>query len=122
MSRSKFTEAMWQQMPQVYQETTSLENVQVEWWHDARPESNWRLSWSGFVDLVDTLDLETWEFDFEKSDIPLSMLLKLARNMTTPYYIVDNRKHTKIWVLDSRVAVMINLYGTPERWIANLKR
>jgi hypothetical protein len=113
---------MWHQMPVAYQETTSLENAQIEWWHDARPESNWRLSWVGFVDLVDALELETWEFDFEKSDISLSMLLKLARNMTTPYYIVDNRKHTKIWVLDSRVAVMINLYGTPERWITNLKR
>jgi len=121
MSRAKFTQAMWQQLPLAVQESITLEKALIEWWHDARPDSNWRLSWAGFVDLVDTLDLETWEFDFEKSDISPYMLLKLARNMTTPYYIVDNRKHTKIWVLDSKVAVMINLYGKVENWIKSLQ-
>lgn len=117
MSRSKFTHAMWQHLPHAAKEKITLEQAQEDWWHDPRPESSWRLSWSGFVDLVDLLDLETWEFEFEKKTVAPHILLKLSRNMTTPYYIVDNRKHTKMVVLDSKTAVIINLYGSAERWI-----
>lgn len=108
-------------MPEIVREKVTLETALNEWWHDTRPDSNWRLSWSGFVDLADTLDIESWEFEFKKKDISPYMLLKLSRNMTTPYYIVDNRKQTKLYVLDSKVAVMISLYGNVESWIENLR-
>jgi hypothetical protein len=111
---------MWEQMPTTLKEKTTLAQAQKDWWHDPRSESSWRLSWSGLVDLVDLLNLETWEFEFEKKTVAPHILLKLSRNMTTPYYIVDNRKDARMIVLDSKTAVVINLYGNPERWISTL--
>lgn len=121
MSRSKFTEAMWHQTPVAYQEAVSLDAVQAEWWHDSRPNGGWRLSWSGLADLTDLLKLDAWYFDFSSKEIQPWMLLKLKKHITVPYYIVDNRKHTQLVVFDSKLAVMINLYGEVEKWVASLQ-
>jgi hypothetical protein len=49
------------------------------------------------------------------------MYLTLSRKLKAPFYIVDNKKHAKLVVFDSKSAVMINLYGNLIRWINSLK-
>jgi hypothetical protein len=120
MERDEFTLQMWRQLPAAIHETMSLETVQLQWWHDSRADGGWRLSWTGLVDLTDVLHIESWDFDFATREIQPWMLLKLKKNVSVPYYITDNRKHTRITVLDSKQAVMINLYGQVEKWIKSL--
>lgn len=112
---------MWQRMPGAIRESRTLEQLNAEWWHDARPNGGWRLSWSGYVDLVNVLEVEFWDFDFTNRDIAAWMYLRLKQHIVTPYYIVQNRKHTKLTVFDSKQAMMINLYGEVGRWIASLR-
>ena len=121
MQRLDYTREMWQQLPSAIQDTISLDATQIEWWHDSRPDGGWRLSWAGLVDLTDVLHIESWDFDFVKREIQPWMLLKLKKHLAVPYYITDNRKHTRLTVLDSKQAVMINLYGEVEKWIASLE-
>jgi hypothetical protein len=45
---------------------------------------------------------------------------EIEKNVSVPYYITDNRKHKRLTVLDSKQAVMINLYGQVEKWIKSL--
>ncbi len=120
MQRLDYTRQMWEQLPVPIRETISLNDVQNTWWHDARPDGGWRLSWSGFVDITDVLGVESWNFDFKPQGIQPWMLLKLKKHLSVPYYIVDNRKHTQLTLLDSKLAVMVNLYGELEKWIKSL--
>ena len=121
MERSEYTRLMWQQLPVAIQEAQSLENTEHQWWHDTRDDGGWRLSWSGYVDISDVLHQESWDFDFTTRDIAAWQYLRLKKHINTPYYIVQNRKHTKLSVFDSKLAMMINLYGDVNRWIASLR-
>jgi hypothetical protein len=120
MERDQYTQQAWEKLPPAIQETISLETAQLQWWHDARADGGWRLSWTGLVDFTDVLHTESWDFDFATKEIQPWMLLKLKKYLTVPYYITDNRKHTQLTVLDSKQAVMINLYGQVEKWIKSL--
>ena len=120
MERSEYTRLMWQQLPPAIREAQSLENTKDQWWHDTRHDGGWRLTFAGYVDLSDLLHQASWDFDFEKQSLPAYYFLKLNYNLKSPYYIVSNRKHTRLVVFDSRAAVMINLYGQVDRWISNL--
>ena len=120
MNRSDFTQQCWQQLPEAVRQARSLNQTTQDWWHDDRSDGGWRLSWAGLVDLVDVLKFESWDFEFVNQDIQPWALLKLKKHMTVPYYIVQNRKHTKISVLDSKQAMMIGLYGEVEVWIKSL--
>jgi hypothetical protein len=120
MNRSDFTQQCWQQLPEAIRQTRTLDQTTQDWWHDAREDGGWRLSWTGLVDLTDVLNQESWDFEFVKQDIQPWALLKLKKHLAVPYYIVQNRKHTKITVLDSKQAMMIGLYGQVEAWISSL--
>lgn len=89
-----------------------------EWWW-VPLEDNWRLTWLGYASLTD-LSAESWEFDFDRRSIEPWIYLKLSRNLQVPYYIVDNKKHNRLVVFDSREAVAINLFGSLERWLRRL--
>lgn len=118
MSRLNFTTQFLEHMPAVQQ--LSIDQAMTVWWHDPRHSGGLRLSWTGFADLVDHLDLEHWTFNFEKQGIPPWIYLKLDHYLTAPYYIVDNKKITCLTVFSSRDSMMINLYGNVEKWIASL--
>jgi hypothetical protein len=87
-----------------------------EWWWVPVPDS-WRLTWLGYASFVD-LGVDSWDFDFTK--LEPWMYLKLNRNLKVPYYIVDNKKHNKLVIFDSRDAVAINLFGSLDRWLQRL--
>jgi hypothetical protein len=89
-----------------------------EWWW-LPTEDNWRLTWLGYASFVD-LRVESWDFDFASHKIEPWVYLKLSRNLKVPYYIVDNKKHNKLVVFDSREAVAIKLFGSLERWLRRL--
>jgi len=90
-----------------------------EWWW-LPTEDSWRLTWLGYASFVD-IDVECWEFDFSNTHkIQPWVYLKLSRNLHVPYYIVDNKKHNKLVVFDSREAVAISLFGSLERWLRRI--
>jgi hypothetical protein len=119
MSRLELTRTLLEHMPE--QGRMPLGEVLMLWWYDTRPTGGQRLSWAGYADFVNHLDLDHWSFDFEKQGIPAWIYLKLDRALTAPYYIVDNKKVTSLTVFSSRDSMMINLYGNVEKWIASLE-
>lgn len=120
MKRDEYTQSMWEKLPDAIKEAQTLAKTQDQWWHDSRLTGGWRLSWAGYTDLSEQLKLETWNFEFLTKDIASWMYLRLKHNITTPYYIVQNRKHTRLTVFDSKIAVVINLYGNIEKFLSNL--
>lgn len=119
MSRLELARTLLEHMPAEGRHT--LDQAMQWWWHDIRSSGGLRLSWQGFADFSDHLDLEYWSFEFEKQGIPAWIYLKLDHVLTAPYYVVDNKKVTGLTVFSSRDAMMINLYGNLEKWIASLE-
>lgn len=119
MSRLEITRALLEHMPPDGRLT--LEEAVAWWWHDARSQGGHRLSWYGFADFINHLDLEHWTFEFKKQGIAPWIYLRLDHALTAPYYIVDNKKVTSLTVFSSKDAMMINLYGCVEKWIASLE-
>jgi len=121
MSRNEFVQHVLERLPSAPVEIKSdIENVVDEWWW-IDIEDNWRLTWFGYACLTN-LKIESWEFEFDIKDIRPWMYLTLSRKLKAPFYIVDNKKHAKLVVFDSRSAVMINLYGNLIRWLETLKQ
>lgn len=118
MLRLNYTQQFLDQLPPDGRPT--LDQALASWWYDSRPTGGLRLNWTGYVVLVNDLDIEYWQFDFAKSGIPAWIYLRLDHYLTAPYYMVDNKKITSLMVFSSRDAMMINLYGTVEKWIASL--
>jgi hypothetical protein len=96
-------------------EQSSAELNTKDWWW-VPTEDNWRLTWLGYAGFVD-LGIESWDFDFNIHKLPPWIYLKLSRHLKVPYYIVDNKKHNKLILFDSKSAVVINLYGDLIKWI-----
>jgi hypothetical protein len=119
MSRLNYTQQFLAQLSP--DARLSLGEALVTWWQDSRSTGGLRLSWTGYAVLVNDLDIEFWQFDFAKQGIPAWIYLRLDHHLTAPYYMVDNKKLTSLMVFSSRDAMMINLYGTVEKWIASLK-
>ena len=118
MSRLEYTQKFLSLLP--LDTGPSIGEALVTWWQDTRSTGGLRLSWTGFAVLVNDLDIEFWQFDFAKQGIPPWIYLRLDHYLTAPYYMVDNKKMTSLMVFSSRDAMMINLYGTVEKWIASL--
>ena len=116
MSRLEFVQQTLAQLPT---EIQTLNNPQSWWWMPSN-ENNWRLTWLGYGNLVE-LNVESWEFEFGSRELKPWMYLTLTRNLRAPFYIVDNKKHNRLVIFDSKSAVMINLYGDLIRWIESIK-
>ena len=91
-----------------------------DWWWPMVSDS-WRLTWSGYADLT-RLDCECWAFKFSINGVKPWMYLTLSRNLKAPFYIVENKKPYQLIVFDSKSAMMINLYGDLDRYLATLAR
>jgi hypothetical protein len=114
MDRNEFVDQLIKQLTPDQQV-----NIQDWWWIHA-DRNNWRLTWQGYNDFKDILKLESWDFDFESRDLKPWIYLKLARHLKIPFYIVDNKKHNKLVLFDSKSAMMVRLYGDLIKWIRTL--
>lgn len=112
MSRNEYLKQLLSSCPEQVQDDVDTS----EWWW-INIEDNWRLTWLGYASFVD-LSVDSWDFDFEK--LEPWMYLKLSRNLQVPYYIVDNKKHNKLVVFDSRQAVAIKLFKSLDHWLRRL--
>jgi hypothetical protein len=114
MNRNEYIEQMLSTLPDDVRDNIDTS----EWWW-LPIEDSWRLTWLGYASFVD-LGVESWDFDFDKLVLEPWIYLKLNRNLKIPYYIVDNKKHNRLVVFDSREAVAINLFGSLRKWLQRL--
>jgi hypothetical protein len=114
MSRNEYLQQLLSKVPAELRQDIDTK----EWWW-VPIDDNWRLTWLGYASFVD-LGVESWEFDFPSIKLPPWVYLKLSRNLKVPYYIVDNKKHNRLVLFDSREAVAISLFGSLDRWLQRL--
>ena len=105
----------------------NLEEASKHWFVDFRKEGGLRLSDAGDL-AFRTADLEYFDFPFTVKDLPDGLsngLIRLSKKMKCPYYLgtkkVDGKISGFVRIYDSRIAMMINLYGSFKSYIDSLK-
>jgi hypothetical protein len=97
-----------------------LEKAVFRWWWTGRSTEGLRLSEEG-NQVCNLLELEYFDFDFPLSaEKHVWIGLTLGKKLTCPYYIgFKNRlyKSAYIRIYDSKVAMMITLFGGLKEYI-----
>ena len=123
MNKVKITEIVYKNLPVT--PNASVEQLFPVWWKDTSKRRGYRLTDAG-EGAFQQADIEGWIFDLDF--VPqvnyYEHLLKLSEAIQCPYHIYKagktvqpGKSKIKIKVYDSKVAMMIGLYGSVHEYI-----
>jgi len=121
-SKEEFTKIILAEKPDIH---LTFEQALKTWWMNIRKDGGFRLTDPGDI-AFRSADFEFFDFDFmlKNSNVTLSWnqyILELNKKLPCPYYInvksTEAKKMPFIRIYDSRVAMLINLYGSVDRYI-----
>jgi hypothetical protein len=123
--KEKLTKIVLEQLPDI---SFSLDHAIKAWWVNLLKNGGLRLSDAGDL-AFRKAEFEYFDFDFfMPNSVNVSWnqyMLDLNKKMTCPYYINvksdENKKMPFIRIYDSRIAMLINLYGGVDRYIQSVK-
>jgi hypothetical protein len=102
----------------------TLESAMKKWWMVPRPDSGLRLTTAGDNALC-TANIEHFNFNFTDVSSWSEFILNLHKKMSCPYYMGVNKvkesKKPYLRIYDSKVAMMINLYGDIHSYLDSIK-
>lgn len=116
LDKVKITEIVFNQLPANNPwQGFPLDKLVFSWWETKRNSNNLRLSEEGRK-AFELAEFESYTFDLklDKAQYP-EFLLKVNKKLKSPFYIGFKNhlyKSAYIIVYDSRIAMMITLYGS----------
>lgn len=120
------TEAVLKELPSSLSNMTKDEALKL-WWKTGARSEGLRLSESGDM-AFRVAEIEFYQYDFSIRAIENfhSYILELNRKLKCPYFLgtikEDGKKHKPfIRLYDSKIAVMVSLYGDLESYIKSVK-
>lgn len=127
MNKSKkeiITKILLQELPDNYFNTTEVEKIIFKIWCTGRTGSGLRLTEEGYKAFTDA-NLAFYEYIFDVKKIVkdkknfTKLSIALDKKIKCPFYagIKIEKKQPFIRVYDSKVAMMINLYGSIEEYL-----
>lgn len=130
ITKIKITEAVVNELPEASRkDIDDVDKILSRWWATGRQEG---LRLTEFGDLNFRMaEIEFYDFDLEK-DIKQnptiewnSFLLECNRKIKCPYYLgvnkVNNNKTIYIRFYDSKIAMMVELYGSIKDYLNSVK-
>ena len=111
---------------QLNDDTWTLEDAMSKWWMTGRRETGLRLTDMGDLSFR-YADLEFYNYDF---NVILDsgwhgFILEMNNKIKCPYYIGVNkttdRKQPYIRLYDSKIAIMVSLYGNINEYLDSIK-
>jgi hypothetical protein len=102
-------------------ESYAVDQARITWWYNIRDTGGMRLTKHGFDAFVTELDLEYYEYTIpDPEKFTQRTILALDRNLQMPYYMLrEKNAYTKLYFFGSKEAVLANLYGDLDRFLAN---
>lgn len=114
-------------LAELHDSQLTLDHALKGWWMNFRKNGGLRLTDAGDTAFRNA-DFEYFDLDFYMSGENKSWhqyMLELDKKMPCPYYINvkthEDRKKPFIRIYDSRIAMLINLYGNIDRYIQSAK-
>jgi hypothetical protein len=93
------------------------EEAQRRWFYDIRRKGGMRLTKVGF-DALTKSGLQSWQVPVDKTVLTKKNILEMNRRIGWPYYITT--KPFALVLFSDRDAVLANLYGDIEKWLASI--
>ena len=93
------------------------DEAQRQWFYDIRRKGGMRLTKIGF-DALTKSGLQSWQVPVDKTALTKKNILEMNRRIGWPYYITT--KPFALVLFSDRDAVLANLYGDIEKWLASL--
>lgn len=125
-SKKKLTKIIYDNLPDdnLYK-LIPIEKLVFRWWWTGRSTEGLRLSEEGMT-VFSQLDIEYFDFDFPLSaEAHVFIGVTLGKKISCPYYIgFKNRlyKSAYIRIYDSKIAMLITLYGGLKDYIESNKK
>lgn len=121
----KVTQVIYDQLKDKLNPNTSVDTLIKAYWYTGKTSKNLRLTEEGKL-AFEHLNIEFYEYpvNLEKEKF-IPYITTLGKKLKTPFYIgFKNRlyKSAYIRIYDSKIAMLINLYGDFSEYLNTLKK
>lgn len=114
-------------LEQLEDNTWTVEDAMLKWWMNTRKDGGLRLTDMGDLSLrYAKIEFFNYDFFIDKGSSWHLFILDMNKKINCPYYIgvnkTENKKnHPYIRIYDSKVAVLISLYGNINDYLKSIK-
>lgn len=125
MNKTQYTEILYKHLKDTFDSNLDPNTLYKRYWVTGRSTKNLRLTEEG-KNAFDKLDLEFFEFHLNTETERYKFdILNIGKKLKTPFWIgFKNRfyKSAYIRIYDSKIAMLVNLYGSFEEYLASIKK
>jgi hypothetical protein len=123
MNKQQYTEILYKHLKDRLDPSLDVSKLYKHYWVTGRSTKNLRLTEEG-KKAFDLLDLEFFEFDINtKTERYNHDVIYIGKKLKTPFWIgFRNRfyKSAYIRIYDSKIAMLINLYGSLDEYLKSV--
>jgi len=125
MNKVQYTETLYNHLKDKLEPNTDISKLYKRYWFTGRSTKNLRLTDEG-KNAFDMLDLEYFEFHLNTTTekFPYHMV-NIGKKLKTPFWIGFRTRYYKsayIRIYDSKIAMLINLYGSFQDYLDSIKK
>jgi len=125
LDKIKITDIIYSQLKDKLDSNIKLNELYKKFWFTGRSTENMRLTDEG-KNALEMLDLEFFEFHLNTNTDRFNYhVINIGKKLKTPFWIgFKNRlyKSAYIRIYDSKVAMLINLYGNFDEYLQSIKK
>lgn len=120
------TEAVQTQLPSTALDRTATpDSILTKWWASGRQEGLRLTEWGDMNFRLAEIEFYQTDFKLREGTSHHAYLLELNKKIKCPYYLGVNKenknKQTYIRFYDSKIAMMVNLYGSLNDYLDSIK-
>jgi len=121
----KITDIIYQKIQDKLEPNIHPNKLYKKYWFTGRSTKNMRLTEEG-KNAFDLLELEFFEFHLNTTTERFNYhVVNIGKKLKTPFYIGFRNRYYKsayIRIYDSKVAMLINLYGSFDEYLNSIKK
>jgi len=125
LDKIQFTKLLYQHLIEKLEPNTDINKMFKRYWFTGRSTKNLRLTEEG-KNAFDMLELEFFEFHLNTTTDRFNYhVINIGKKLKTPFYIGFKNRYYKsayIRIYDSKVAMLINLYGSFDEYLNSIKK
>jgi hypothetical protein len=125
MNKAQYTETLYNHLKHTLEPNTDVSKLYKRYWVTGRSTKNLRLTEEG-KNAFDSLDLEFFEFHIDtKTERYNYDVMNIGKKLRTPFWVGFRTRFYKsayIRIYDSKIAMLITLYGSLNEYLNSIKK
>jgi hypothetical protein len=120
------TEAVQGQLPAIaHDRVSTVDSILTKWWASGRQDGLRLTEWGDMNFRIAEIEFYQADFKLREGTSHHAYLLELNKKIKCPYYLGVNKesksKQTYIRFYDSKIAMMVELYGSLNAYLDSIK-